>query len=176
MEKKEIDSIVGNRLKELLDLKYMKQADLIRKVERQTGIKISRGLMSYYANGERSLPHKFAEIFSSILETKIGYLLGDDNFECNSYDEYVGKEKNESEFQDELKEIHKYEYWIHPLGYDVVLGSFNQLEPVSYMVRHRKKHANIPAEEMDAFLDDVKEYITMRIEPLMKKYTIGERR
>lgn len=170
-EKSDINKAVGNRLSELLEANRMSQADLRRKAKRLSGIEIPSSHVSLICNGKRRLPHAYAEMFSSILKAPLGYLLGDDNFECNTYAEYLEKEKNTSEFKGELEDMSKYDYLINPLGYYVTGALFNKLTPVSYTVEHRKAVALIPAEEMDAFIKDVNEYITMKMKPLMKKYT-----
>lgn len=171
-DKKEINKAVGDRLSELLTINNMSQADLRRKAARLSGIEIPSSHVSFIINGKRSLPRMYAEIFSSVLKAPLGYLLGDDNFESKTYAEYIEKEKNYSDFQSELEDMSKYDYLIYPLGYHVAGAVRKNLTPVSYLVRHRKAAAQIPAEEMDAFLEDVNEYITMAIKKLMKKYTI----
>lgn len=175
-DKKEINKAVGDRLSELLKVKSMSQADLRRKAARLSGIEIPSSHMSLMINGQRSLPHKYAEIFSTVLEAPLGFLLGDDGFQYTSYAEYIEQEKNHSDFQNELKDMSKYDYLINPLGYYVTAGVYKDLVPISYSVRHRKTIAQIPAEEMDAFLEDVNEYITMLLKPLMKKYAGRENR
>lgn len=175
-DKKEIDKAVGDRLSELLNVKSMSQADLRRKAARLSGIEIPSSHMSLMINGKRSLPHKYAEIFSTVLEAPLGFLLGDDGFQYASFAEYVEQEKNHSDFQNELMDMSKYDYLINPLGYYVTGGAYKDLVPISYSVRHRKTIAQIPAEEMDAFLEDVNEYITMLLKPLMKKYAGRENR
>ena len=170
-DKKEINKAVGDRLSELLIVNNMSQADLRRKAARLSGIEIPSSHVSFIISGQRSLPHKYAEIFSSVLKAPLGYLLGDDSFECKTYAEYIEKEKNSSEFQTELEDMSKYDYLINPLGYYVTGGAYQDLTPISYSVRHRKSIAQIPAEEMDDFLEDVNEYITMAIKKLMKKYS-----
>ena len=173
--KKDINKAVGNRLSELLKINNMSQADLRRKAARLSGIEIPSSHASLIINGQRSLPHKYAEIFSSVLNARLGYLLGDDSFECTTYAEYVEKENNDSEFRKELEDMSKYDYLINPLGYYVTGAAFNKLDPVSYSVRHRKSIAQIPAEEMDEFINDINEYIIMRIKPLMKKYSVSKK-
>lgn len=175
-DKREINKAVGLRLSELLKVKNMSQADLRRKAARLSGIEIPSSHLSFIINGQRSLPHKYAEIFSSILNAPLGFLLGDDGFQYASYAEYIEQEKNHSDFESELKDMSKYDYLINPLGYYVTGGAYQDLVPLSYSVRHRKAVAQIPAEEMDSFLKDVNEYIEMRIKPLMKKYTDSENR
>lgn len=175
-EKKDINKAVGDRLSELLKVNNMTQADLRRKAARISGIEIPSSHLSFIINGKRSLSHVYADIFASVLKAPLGYLLGDDNFECKTYAEYLEKEKNYSEFQHELEDMNKYEYLIYPLGYHVSEGTFKALTPVSYTVRHRKSTAEIPAEEMDAFLKDVNEYISMRMKLLMRKYIVSSKR
>lgn len=176
MTKKEINIAVGNRLSELLKANSMSQADLRRKAARLSGIEIPSSHVSLIVRGKRSLPHKYAELFSAVLEAPLGYLLGDDSFECETYAEYLAKEKNESTWKQELRDMSKYDYLLNPLGYYVVLAGFKDLVPISYTIRHRRTLANIPAEEMDAFLEDVNEYIEMSIKPLMKKYSDSKTR
>ena len=91
-EKIRIWQVTATRLRELIDLKNVKQVDLIKYVNNKTGVNSLKGsTMSHYLNtkGKRSLPYEHAMLFSEYLEVLPGYLLGDDNFTCNSYAEYL---------------------------------------------------------------------------------------
>ena len=78
----------NKRLGELMEITHTKQVDLINYVEEQ-GINLADSTMSNFVSGQRSIPRKFVELFSKCMETKLGYLIGADYWECESYFEYL---------------------------------------------------------------------------------------
>lgn len=78
----------GRRLKECITLRNMQNTELCRKVKRKYGIEISRQNISNYFTGTPISEDKI-KMFSEALNIYNGYLLGDDNFLCGSYAEYI---------------------------------------------------------------------------------------
>lgn len=84
------------RLRELMQLRKVKQADLIRYVNKKTGFNsLANSNMSNYANptGKRGMTREHIMLFSEYMDTMPGYLFGDDNYKCKSYAEYTARLK-----------------------------------------------------------------------------------
>ena len=163
-------SKVGERLDEVMRIKGYKQAELIREADPYGELPFSRTHLSDVINGRRPLPEYVVYAFSNILSIMPGYLLGDDQFKCESYADYEAAVKDAFKYIESNRQYKKYEYLLDPLGYTIV--SFSELKDGcgEYGVSYDNAFAQIPRLEMENLEADVKAYISMRMDKLMEKY------
>ena len=158
----------SERLNELLELKGISQAELLRRTTEIDPGAMTRQHLSQIIHAKRTLVDYHASTFSEALEVDPGYLSGADGYKASSYSEYVdfygtGYEK--------LKDVvAKYDHLFDMIGYKVV--GITQIDDsvIDCDIRYRDTTACIPKEELDQFVEDVKKYMLLRIDPLMYRY------
>ena len=85
----------GARLRECIELQGLRPATVLKKAEEImrreniNGVSIPSSHMSAYMNGTKSLPEEKAKILAKALNIPEGYLLGDDGFLCDDFDQYM---------------------------------------------------------------------------------------
>lgn len=164
----------GCRLKECLDRCGMSQADLLERMEYKNKVTMTSAQLSQTIHGKRTLQPYFARKFAELLYVDAGYLLGADNFRFScyadyheSFDDLFGKE-----YHKELDEIHKYDHILSMAGYTVLGMTVVSNEVTEYTVMSKGKKADIPAERMELFVEDLKKLIKKSFDPLMDVYEV----
>lgn len=104
MTREESQKKVSSRLCELMELKGIKQVDLIGYVNKSLGRDtLKSSTMSDYAKGKRPITREHMELFSECIGTDIGYLLATDSCICKSYFDYLNYSK--AKIDEELKKF-----------------------------------------------------------------------
>lgn len=174
----------ADRLVEVMDLKHMTAPYLLQKGE----LYMSRQQFSQIKNKHRTLQRDDAIKISKVMKIDPGYLLGVDNFEAKSYNEFINNLKAKQEYQQDIQALQEYDYILNLIdGYKLVGASMHGSDSAStdytYLgndvsgknadnipIRRNGVVATIPADEMKRFESDVLDYIKIRFDALMMRY------
>lgn len=160
-EKKTRNIAVGKRLEECLERKGMKAADLSRLKDSKGNIPAPS--ISLAISGDRPLNAERAALFAKALGIKVGYLVGDDDFFCNSYEEYE---------QDTIvtHAMLRLNCLFEGTAFTCTGASAFGDTIKDYTISNGSKTADIPAEEIDNFLRFVQQSVSFNISGYVDRY------
>lgn len=165
----------GERLKECMKLRNISNAEFIGLIKNEQVIDSS--FFSQMRNGTRSITYDNALLFAKYLDVDHGYLLGEDDFESNNYQEYEKRKNAEKEIPKHKEKWLYYSRYLKPVGSRIInTGIPDDCPEKGYItIMYGTERADISFSEMDEFHEEIESYIRKALAHMMQKhkYDVG---
>lgn len=122
MQADDRNKITGKRLDECLKRKHITAKHLADISGEKRDPPLSEQYISQMRRGKRAINYSNAALFSECLDIDRGYLLGDDDYKAENYDEYLGIMKKTEKRKTSLPELEEHAKVIELAGYSLYVN------------------------------------------------------